>query len=64
MGTIKLLYQKVSPDARTKTASELGTRVPVLKNWLSVPRVARSACCHHSRIWNRTWGVRPVIPRN
>lgn len=63
MGTIELLYQKASPNVRAKTASELGIRVPVLKNWLSVLRVARNACCHHSRIWNRIWGVRPVIPK-
>ena len=26
-------------------------------------RAARNACCHHSRVWNRTWGVKPVIPK-
>lgn len=64
MGTIELLYQKVSPSVRAEVASELSVKVPVLKNWLSVLRVARNACCHHSRVWNRTWGVRPVIPKD
>lgn len=64
MGTIELFYQKVSPSVRAEVASELGIKVPVLKNWLSVLRVVRNACCHHSRVWNRTWGVRPVIPKD
>lgn len=64
MGTIELLFSKVSPRVRVAVASELGIKVPVLRNWLSVLRVARNACCHHSRVWNRVWGVRPVIPRD
>lgn len=64
MGTIELLFSNVSPETRTEVAAELGVKVPVLKNWLSVFRVSRNACCHHSRVWNRTWGVRPVIPKS
>lgn len=64
MGTIELLFAKTSPKVRTEVASELGIKVPVFKNWLSVLRVARNACCHHSRVWNRVWGVRPMIPRD
>ncbi len=63
MGTIELLYSKMTPQARMTIAGELGVRVPVLKNWISVLRVSRNACCHHSRVWNRTWGVKPMIPR-
>ncbi len=63
MGTIELLYSKMTPQVRTAIAGELGVRVPVLKNWISVLRVSRNACCHHSRVWNRTWGVKPMIPR-
>lgn len=62
MGTLELLFSKVSPSTRTAVASELGVKVPVFKNWLSVLRVTRNACCHHSRVWNRKWGVSPKIP--
>lgn len=64
MGTIELLFAHVSPNLRSKIAAELEVKVPVLKNWLSVLRVARNACCHHSRVWNRIWGVRPMIPKS
>ena len=62
MGTLELLFSRVSPSARTAVASDLGVKVPVFKNWLSVLRVTRNACCHHSRVWNREWGVCPKIP--
>ncbi len=64
MGTIEALYRDAEPEVRIVVATNLGVRVPVFKNWLSVLRVARNACCHHSRIWNRVWGVRPVIPKD
>ena len=57
MGTLELLFSKVSPSTRTAVASDLGVKVPVFKNWLSVLRVTRNACCHHSRVGNREWGV-------
>lgn len=62
MGTLEPLFSKVSPSTRTAVASDLGVKVPVFKNWLSVLRVTRNACCHHSRVWNREWGVCPKIP--
>lgn len=62
MGTLELLYSYVSPTIRIAVASELGVKVPIFKNWLSVLRVTRNACCHHSRVWNREWGVCPKIP--
>lgn len=62
MGTLELLFSKVSPNTRTAITSDLGVKVPVFKSWLSVFRVTRNACCHHSRVWNREWGVRPKVP--
>lgn len=62
MGTLEFLFAKVSPGTRTAIASELDVKVPVLKNWFSVLRVTRNACCHHSHVWNRKWGVCPKIP--
>ena len=64
MGTIEPLYSKATSQVRTAIAGELGVKVPVLKNWISVLRVSRNARCHHSRARNRTWGVKPMIPRS
>lgn len=63
MGTIELLYSEMSPQTKATIANEFGVKVPILKNWISVLRVSRNACCHHSRVWNRTWGVKPMIPK-
>lgn len=63
MGTIEALYRGADSSVRIGVADELGVKVPVFKNWLSVLRVARNACCHHSRVWNRIWGVKPAMPK-
>lgn len=64
MGTIEALYLDADPSIRIGVANELGVKVPVFRNWLSVLRVARNACCHHARVWNRVWGVKPSIPKD
>ena len=64
LGSLEILYSHLGASTRTEIAGLFGVKVPVLKNWLSVIRVARNACCHHARVWNRTWGVRPMIPRS
>lgn len=64
MGTIEALYLDADPSIRIGVANELGVKVPVFQNWLSVLRVARNACCHHARVWNRVWGVKPSIPKD
>lgn len=63
MGAIELLFSNISPQVRTAIASELGVKVPVLRSWVSVLRAARNACYHHSRVWNRIWGVKPMVPK-
>lgn len=64
MGTLESLYSHVAPTVRSEIADLFSVKVPVFKNWLSVIRVARNACCHHARVWNRIWGVQPVIPKS
>lgn len=62
MGTIELLFSKVLPNTRTAVALELGVKVLVFRNRLSVLRVTRNARCHHSCVWNRERGACPKIP--
>lgn len=64
MGTLESLYSHTDPSIKSAIANQFSVRVPVFKNWLSIIRVARNACCHHSRVWNRIWGVQPAIPNN
>ncbi|MEG1097314.1 MAG: Abi family protein [Raoultibacter sp.] len=64
MGTLESLYSHLPASVRVEIAGIFGVRVPVFKSWLSVMRAARNACCHHSRVWNRVWGVSPAIPKN
>lgn len=32
-------------------------------SWLHTLVYIRNICAHHSRLWNRTLGVRPLMPR-
>lgn len=40
-----------------------GVPEDVLLSWLKTINVIRNICAHHSRLWNRTLGVKPLIPR-
>ncbi len=37
-------------------------RYPVLQSWLHSLSYVRNICAHHSRLWNRSLGIRPVFP--
>lgn len=63
LGTIETLYSAAPAKVKIAIADNFAVKVPVFKSWISVLRVARNACCHHSRVWNRTWGIKPIIPK-
>ncbi|MBR5060927.1 MAG: Abi family protein [Prevotella sp.] len=38
--------------------------IVVLKSWMTIVTVARNNCCHHSRVWNRTFALRALSMRH
>lgn len=34
------------------------------KSWLVALNTVRNCCAHHSRLWNKTLGTKPMIPRD
>ena len=34
----------------------------ILENWIQCTAVMRNLCCHHNRIWNRRFAVKPQLP--
>ena len=36
----------------------------VFASWLHTLVYVRNICAHHARLWNRTLGVRPLMPRH
>ena len=32
------------------------------ESWLTIITVTRNSCCHHARVWNRTFSIRATMP--
>ncbi len=62
-GTVLTLY-KGAPNGTRKLIADLFEVAPrVLDSWLITLNTVRNICAHHGRLWNRTLGTRPMIPR-
>lgn len=62
-GCALTLYRGVSDKIKRNIASHYGIPDVVLTSWLHTINVIRNTCAHHSRLWNREFGVKPFIPR-
>lgn len=63
-GTISKLYSILKTQEQKEVISKLkGINNNVFKNWLHGLSVVRNICAHHSRLWNKTLGVKFEIPR-
>lgn len=63
MGLLLRLYKGASRDIRGRIALEVGVTPTVLDSWLVALNTVRNICAHHSRLWNRPFGTKPMIPR-
>lgn len=43
-------------------AKDFNLPLDVFLSWMSCLNSLRNACAHHSRIWNKVWGLKPLIP--
>ncbi|MFO0815930.1 MAG: Abi family protein [Gemmatales bacterium] len=55
-------YRGCSVQIQKLIAARYGVEDVVMESWLRTFNVVRNVCAHHGRIWNRTLGVRPMIP--
>lgn len=62
-GQMLTLYRGAPVDIRTRIASDVGLPAKVLESWLVTLNTTRNICAHHGRLWNRTMGTRPIIPK-
>lgn len=63
-GTLSKMYSILKTEEQKEVISKLkGINNNVFKNWLHCLSVIRNICAHHSRIWNKTFGVKFEIPR-
>jgi abortive infection bacteriophage resistance protein len=63
-GTISKLYSILKTEEQKAVISKLkGINNGVFRNWLHGLSVIRNICAHHSRLWNKTLGVKFEVPR-
>lgn len=61
-GTISRLYKfNISDSDKKRVASQFDIPRGKLGSWLHSAAHLRNLCAHHSRVWNRTFGVVPSI---
>lgn len=52
----------VEIDVKKNVAADCGMPDEHFSSWLKALYSVRNACAHHSRIWNRVFGVTPMTP--
>lgn len=62
-GSLLTLYKGSPTHIKKAIASRFGVGDNVLQSWLGALNVVRNICAHHSRLWNRELGFRPMIPK-
>lgn len=61
-GTLFTFYRHLHLPEQKSLSSRLGLPANVLQSWLFCLNYIRNLCAHHSRLWNRELGIRPLIP--
>ncbi|MFC2149567.1 Abi family protein [Candidatus Auribacterota bacterium] len=62
-GCALTIYRDMSDQIKRNIAAHYGIPDVVLTSWLQTINVIRNICAHHSRLWNKELGVKPLIPR-
>ncbi len=64
-GTLSMLYENLLPGrAKRSIAAYFGLADKVFASWLHCIVYVRNICAHHSRLWNKTLSIRPLMPRS
>ena len=64
-GTLSILYENLLPGKiKRSIAAYFGLPDKVFASWLHSVVYVRNICAHHSRLWNKTLSIRPLMPRS
>jgi abortive infection bacteriophage resistance protein len=61
-GTMFTFFRGVDKTIKRNIAMQYGIAFGVLESWLHSLNTVRNVCAHHSRLWNRIWGIKPILP--
>ena len=64
LGVLTKIYNNIkSNHIRKRIAQEFSLGIPVFNSWMTIITVARNNCCHHARVWNRTFALQVLTMR-
>ena len=64
-GNLSNLYSNLNPGlTKRQIASHFGLDDSTFASWIHALVYIRNVCAHHSRLWNRLYGIRAQIPNN
>lgn len=62
LGQLSQVYNAIKDTAiKKEIAAHFGLFPEVLQSWAHATTYVRNTCAHHSRLWNRELGVRPIL---
>ncbi|MBS0297409.1 MAG: Abi family protein [Proteobacteria bacterium] len=59
-----ILYKNAKGIIRIPVAARFNLQHDIMESWLHALVFARNVCAHHQRLWNRTFTIKPKIPKN
>lgn len=63
LGCTLKIYGGISNKIKQNVAADYGVPDEVLLSWIKTVHAIRNICAHHGRLWNRTLGIKPRIPK-
>ena len=62
-GVMTNIYGNIKNKKIKKRISQtFGLQIDPFESWMTIITGQRNACCHHSRVWNKQYSIRPTIP--
>lgn len=63
-GNLNYIYSNIARNRLRKLIADyFGLKPQVFTSWLTVLANLRNMCCHHARVWNRDFMLKPTEPR-
>ena len=62
-GVMTNIYGNIKNKKIKKRISQtFGLQIDPFESWMTIITGQRNACCHHSRVWNKQYSIRPTLP--
>jgi abortive infection bacteriophage resistance protein len=61
-GSVSMCFKFLKHPEFQDTCKKFGLNHQVLSSWMHAISHCRNICAHHSRLWNRIFTIKPIIP--